>query len=54
MRPQNGHAGITVHGALLEEPVEAERLFRETRDGFVLQGNGYDSAMASLDLLSSI
>jgi hypothetical protein len=29
---------------------EAERLFRETRDGFVRQGNGYDAAMASLDL----
>jgi tetratricopeptide (TPR) repeat protein len=34
----------------LEETVEAERLFRETRDGFVRQGNGYDAAMASLDL----
>lgn len=32
------------------EPAEAERLFRETRDGFVRQGNGYDAAMASLDL----
>jgi len=34
----------------LEETAEAERLFRETRDGFVRQGNGYDAAMASLDL----
>jgi tetratricopeptide (TPR) repeat protein len=34
----------------LGETVEAERLFRETRDGFVRQGNGYDAAMASLDL----
>jgi tetratricopeptide (TPR) repeat protein len=34
----------------LGEGVEAERLFRETRDGFVRQGNGYDAAMASLDL----
>ena len=34
----------------LGEPAEAERLFRETRDGFVWQGNGYDAAMASLDL----
>jgi tetratricopeptide (TPR) repeat protein len=34
----------------LGEPDEAERLFRETRDGFVRQGNGYDAAMASLDL----
>jgi tetratricopeptide (TPR) repeat protein len=34
----------------LGEPAEAERLFRETRDGFVRQGNGYDAAMASLDL----
>jgi tetratricopeptide (TPR) repeat protein len=34
----------------LGEPAEAERLFRETRDGFARQGNGYDAAMASLDL----
>jgi tetratricopeptide (TPR) repeat protein len=34
----------------LGDTVEAERLFRETRDGFVRQGNGYDAAMASLDL----
>jgi tetratricopeptide (TPR) repeat protein len=34
----------------LGEGAEAERLFRETRDGFVRQGNGYDAAMASLDL----
>jgi tetratricopeptide (TPR) repeat protein len=34
----------------LEEGAEAERLFRETRDGFVRQGNGYDAAMTSLDL----
>jgi tetratricopeptide (TPR) repeat protein len=32
------------------EPAEAERLLRETRDGFARQGNGYDAAMASLDL----
>ncbi len=34
----------------LGDTAEAERLFRETRDGFVRQGNGYDAAMASLDL----
>ena len=34
----------------LGETAEAERFFRETRDGFVRQGNGYDAAMASLDL----
>jgi tetratricopeptide (TPR) repeat protein len=34
----------------LGEAVEAERLLRETRDGFVRQGNGYDAAMAALDL----
>jgi tetratricopeptide (TPR) repeat protein len=34
----------------LGETAEAERLFRETRDGFVGQRNGYDAAMASLDL----
>ncbi len=34
----------------LGDAAEAERLFRETRDGFVRQGNGYDAAMASLDL----
>ncbi len=34
----------------LGETVEAERFFRETRDGFVRQENGYDAAMASLDL----
>jgi hypothetical protein len=34
----------------LGEVTEAERFFRETRDGFVRQGNGYDAAMASLDL----
>jgi tetratricopeptide (TPR) repeat protein len=34
----------------LGETAEAERLFRETRDGFARQGNGYDAAMASLDL----
>src|SRR5207237_5522758 len=28
----------------------AERAYRETRDGFVAQGIGYDAAMASLDL----
>jgi hypothetical protein len=27
-----------------------ERLFLETRDGFVRQGTGYDAAMVSLDL----
>jgi tetratricopeptide (TPR) repeat protein len=34
----------------LEDTIEAERLFRETRDGFMRQGNGYDAAMVSLDL----
>jgi tetratricopeptide (TPR) repeat protein len=34
----------------LGDAAEAERLFRETRDGFVRQENGYDAAMASLDL----
>jgi tetratricopeptide (TPR) repeat protein len=34
----------------LGDTVEAERLFRETRDGFMRQENGYDAAMASLDL----
>jgi tetratricopeptide (TPR) repeat protein len=34
----------------LGETVEAERLLRETHDGFEGQGNGYDAAMASLDL----
>ncbi len=34
----------------LGDAVEAERFFRETRDGFLRQGNGYDAAMASLDL----
>ena len=34
----------------LGDTAEAERLFRETRDGFARQGNGYDAAMASLDL----
>jgi tetratricopeptide (TPR) repeat protein len=34
----------------LGETAEAERFFRETRDGFMRQGNGYDAAMASLDL----
>lgn len=34
----------------LGEAREAERLFRETRDGFLRQGIGYDAAMSSLDL----
>jgi tetratricopeptide (TPR) repeat protein len=34
----------------LGETAEAERFFRETRKGFVEQRNGYDAAMASLDL----
>jgi tetratricopeptide (TPR) repeat protein len=34
----------------LGETADAERFFRETRDGFVRQENGYDAAMASLDL----
>jgi len=34
----------------LGEAREAERLFRETRDGFLGQGIGYDAAMVSLDL----
>jgi tetratricopeptide (TPR) repeat protein len=34
----------------LGETQDAERLFRETRDGFLAQGNVYDAAMASLDL----
>ncbi|HEY4587818.1 MAG TPA: hypothetical protein VII86_01260 [Thermoanaerobaculia bacterium] len=29
---------------------EAEQAFREVRRGFILQGNGYDAAMVSLDL----
>jgi hypothetical protein len=34
----------------LGETADAERFFCETRDGFVQQRNGYDAAMASLDL----
>jgi tetratricopeptide (TPR) repeat protein len=34
----------------LGEAREAERLFRETRDGFLGRGIGYDAAMVSLDL----
>jgi tetratricopeptide (TPR) repeat protein len=34
----------------LGETAEAEGFFRETRAGFVEQRNGYDAAMASLDL----
>jgi tetratricopeptide (TPR) repeat protein len=34
----------------LGETAEAERFFRETREGFVEQRNGYDAAMVSLDL----
>jgi tetratricopeptide (TPR) repeat protein len=32
------------------DAAEAERRFLEVRDGFARQGNGYDAAMASLDL----
>ncbi len=34
----------------LGEVRDAERLFQETRDGFLSQGIGYDAAMVSLDL----
>jgi len=34
----------------LGEVRDAERLFQETRDGFLRQGIGYDAAMVSLDL----
>lgn len=34
----------------LGDAVAAERAYRETRDGFVAQGIGYDAAMVSLDL----
>jgi tetratricopeptide (TPR) repeat protein len=34
----------------LGETAEAERFFRETREGFIEQRNGYDAAMVSLDL----
>jgi hypothetical protein len=42
-----------LHGKIaagLGDSIEAERLLRESRDGFARQGNGYDAAMASLDL----
>ncbi len=32
------------------QPEEAERAFLEVRRGFILQGDGYDAAMVSLDL----
>jgi hypothetical protein len=32
------------------QPEEAERAFLEVRRNFILQGNGYDAAMVSLDL----
>jgi hypothetical protein len=32
------------------KPEEAERAFLEVRRGFILQGNGYDAALVSLDL----
>ncbi|MEA2601731.1 MAG: hypothetical protein QOF89_2723 [Acidobacteriota bacterium] len=37
-------------GCLRGDTGTAERLFLETRDGFVRQGIGYDAAMVSLDL----
>lgn len=33
-----------------DRSTEAEAAFRETRDGFIAQGIGYDAALVSLDL----